>query len=87
MIKRWEIEIEKFFKWHEILSRNFGEYAFRKLDSTKLSRAPINKTIFEIQVFLLGSGKYSKSQIEHFIVNKEMILEMMEYEMKNNKSF
>ncbi|MFW2173464.1 DUF262 domain-containing protein [Acinetobacter guillouiae] len=85
--EKWEIEIEKFFNGMKYSVEIFGEYAFRKLDSTKLSRAPINKTIFEIQVFLLGSGKYSKSQIEHFIVNKEMILEMMEYEMKNNKSF
>lgn len=85
--EKWEIEIEKFFKGMKYSVEIFGEYAFRKLDSTKLSRAPINKTIFEIQVYLLGSGKYSNSQIEKFIINKEMILKMMEYEMKNNKSF
>lgn len=84
---KWEKEIVKFFKGMLYSLKIFGDNAFRKLDYTKSTRSPINKTIFEIQVFLLGSGKYSDKQINNLIVNKESLLKMTEYEMRSNKSF
>ncbi|CAA0229673.1 DUF262 domain-containing protein [Acinetobacter baumannii] len=85
--ERWEEEEIKFIKGMKNTKAIYGKNAFRKLDSSKSSKLPINKTIFEIQVYLLGSGVYNEDQINKLISNKDAVIEYTENEMKNNRSF
>jgi len=85
--ERWEEEEIKFIKGMKNAKAIYGKNAFRKLDSSKSSKLPINKTIFEIQVYLLGSGVYNDEKINKLISNKEAVIEYTENEMKNNRSF
>lgn len=85
--KRWGIEEDKFFKGIENTIRIFGEHSFRKLDFSKDSKNPINKTVFEIQVYLLGSGIYSESEMNKLYESNQKIVEMTEREMKKDRKF
>lgn len=85
--KRWETEKTNFFIGMENTVKIFGDNAFRKLDNNKESKLPINKTIFEIQVYLLGSNTYTEDQIKNLIKNKDEVLKFTEQEMRENKQF
>lgn len=85
--KRWDIEEEKFFRGIKNTISIFGENAFRKLDFTKSSKSPINKTVFEIQVYLLGAGIFSKDQIDKLYEHSEEIVQNTEDEMRVNRKF
>ena len=85
--ERWDEEEVKFINGMKNAKEIFGEFAFRKLDSNKRAKLPINKTIFEIQVYLLGSGIYDDNKINKLIANKEAVLSYTEDEMKNNRAF
>ena len=47
----------------------------------------MNKTIFETQVFLLGSQTYSNEQIMNIVNRKDEVLKSTANEMKNNSRF
>lgn len=47
----------------------------------------LNKTIFETQVFLLGSQTYSNEQIMNIVNKKDEVLKSTANEMKNNSRF
>lgn len=85
--QRWEVEKNNFFTGMKNTIKIFGDNAFRKLDNSKESKLPINKTIFEIQVYLLGSQTYTEDQIKNLIKNRDKVLEFTEQEMKENKQF
>ncbi|MCU4493607.1 DUF262 domain-containing protein [Acinetobacter guillouiae] len=85
--QRWEVEKTNFFTGMKNTIKIFGENAFRKLDNSKESKLPINKTIFEIQVYLLGSQTYTEDQIKKLIKNRDKVIEFTEQEMKENKQF
>lgn len=85
--KKWDIEESKFFIGINNTIRIFGDHAFRKLDFSKNSKNPINKTVFEIQVYLLGCGIYTESEINILCNCNKEIVQMTEHEMKTDKKF
>ncbi|MGE8684697.1 MAG: DUF262 domain-containing protein [Acinetobacter sp.] len=83
----WINAKNNFYRGMKYAKEIFGEYAFRKIDFDKNNKSPLNKTIFEIQVFLLGCQIYSDEQITNIIKNKDKVLILTENEMKNNPKF
>lgn len=83
----WENAIKSFYRGMQYTKAIFEEYAFRKIYFDKLNKSPLNKTIFEIQVFLLGSTRYSDAQLQKLVDHKNNILQMTEKEMNQNQKF
>lgn len=83
----WQDAINSFVRGMKYTKEIFEDYSFRKIDFDKFNKSPLNKTIFEIQVFLLGSKRYSDKQIIKLVNHKYDIVQMTEKEMNNNQKF
>ncbi len=85
--EEWQDAINSFYRGMEYTKLIFEDFSFRKIDFDKSNKSPLNKTIFEIQVFLLGSKRYSDEQLIKLVNHKADILQMTEKEMNNNQRF